>query len=209
MPKRKGKGRFAFGAGILAMFAWLSSKKNGESDSSTGFTDSGDGYGSNYSYEDLTVTSKSTDNSPDTDEELANIQYTSRVMDEIVELIGYRPTINSAYRSDATNDAVGGVETSYHLSGLAVDIHIGKSSDADAEEKNRILNLLWDSDLPINEAIAYAMNTDGSNNPSGKSQIHLSFAKSGTGDREFLYTVYGSSGTFHEWTPTTFKYPLT
>ncbi len=198
MPKRKSsKLKYALPFGLLVAFGYATRKKSSNQSS--------DGYGSNYDLSDLTVTGSSYDNTPDNDTELSNIAYTSRKMDDVVTLIGYRPYVNSGYRSDAVNDDVGGVETSYHLTGLAVDLNIGKSEQSDADEKLRILKLLWNSDLPLDEVIAYGINTDGTNNPAGKSHIHLSFAKSGTGDREFLTTVSGSSGTFSVWTPDTFS----
>ena len=204
MAKRKQSMlKYALPVGLLVAFGYATRKKSGSTSNGSDTNDTG--YGTNYDLSNLTETGSSYDNTPDNDTELDNIAYTSRMMDEVVTLIGYKPYVNSAYRSDAVNDDVGGVKTSYHLTGLAVDMNIGKSSQSDADEKLRILQLLWDSDLPLDEVIAYAVNSDGTNNPDGKSHIHLSFAKSGTGDREFLTTVSGSSGTFSTWTPDTFS----
>ena len=156
MPIRSRKG--LIGAAIVAgMFVWSGKRKSKTSDS-------GEGYGDNYSLEDLTVTNSSYDNNPDTDEQLENIQYTSRILDEVADLIDYAPHVNSGYRSAAVNDDVGGVSSSAHLSGLAVDLHFGKSSDEDSAEKLRVMELLYNSDLPIDQAIAYGINSDGTNN---------------------------------------------
>lgn len=197
MPIRSRKG--LIGAAIVAgMFVWGGKRKSKTSDS-------GDGYGDNYSLEDLTVTNSSYDNNPDTNEQLENIQYTSRILDEVAELIGYAPHVNSGYRSTAVNDDVGGVSSSAHLSGLAVDLHFGKSSDEDSAEKLRVMELLYNSDLPIDQAIAYGINSDGTNNPDGKSHIHIGFSKDGSGRKQYLYTVSGASKTFYTWNPSTFS----
>jgi|TARA_R110000851_G_scaffold236991_5_gene389725 hypothetical protein len=74
---------------------------------------------------DLFQTSTGLDNSPDDDQELANLRY----MDEevipslfpVLHEIDNRFVVTSVYRSDAVNSAVGGNPNSFHAQGLAVD----------------------------------------------------------------------------------------
>lgn len=54
--------------------------------------------------------------------ELANLERTAQVMEEVRTILGDKPIlISSGYRSPAVNSAVGGSRTSAHMSGLAVD----------------------------------------------------------------------------------------
>lgn len=68
------------------------------------------------------------DNTPTDDEIIDNINYTIRRLDEIREGYGKPIIINSGYRCPELNRKVGGVSSSFHQLGLAVDIR-------------------WDSDL--------------------------------------------------------------
>ena len=62
------------------------------------------------------------DNTPKSDEIVDNIQYLMGRLDEIREGYGKPIYINSAYRCPKLNQAVGGVSSSYHQLGLAVDL---------------------------------------------------------------------------------------
>lgn len=68
------------------------------------------------------------DNTPTDDDIIDNINYTIRRLDEIREGYGKPIIINSGYRCPELNRKVGGVSSSFHQLGLAVDIR-------------------WDSDL--------------------------------------------------------------
>ena len=62
------------------------------------------------------------DNTPTDDEIIDNINYTIRRLDEIREGYGKPIIINSGYRCPELNRKVGGVSSSFHQLGLAVDI---------------------------------------------------------------------------------------
>ncbi len=76
----------------------------------------------NFTLEELTTTShRGLDNTPN-EEQLANLTHTAWQMEIVRHLLGDLPIhINSAFRSDAVNDAVGGSKTSAHSLGYAVD----------------------------------------------------------------------------------------
>lgn len=62
------------------------------------------------------------DNTPTDDEIIDNINYTIQRLDEIREGYGKPIIINSGYRCPELNSKVGGVSSSFHQLGLAVDI---------------------------------------------------------------------------------------
>lgn len=75
----------------------------------------------NFSLAEMTVTSTGLANVP-TGQLLQNLTYTAQQMQKVRAILGNKPIqVNSAYRSDAVNRAVGGVTTSAHSFGFAVD----------------------------------------------------------------------------------------
>ena len=74
-----------------------------------------------FSLAEMTTTSTGIHNIP-TGQALQNLTYTAQQMEKVRTILGNNPIkINSAYRSDAVNRAVGGVTTSAHSFGFAVD----------------------------------------------------------------------------------------
>lgn len=74
-----------------------------------------------FSLAEMTTTSTGLPNIP-TGQLLANLTHTAQQMERVRAALGNKPIqINSAYRSDAVNRAVGGVTTSAHSFGFAVD----------------------------------------------------------------------------------------
>lgn len=73
-----------------------------------------------FSLAEMTVTSTGIPNVP-TGQLLKNLTYTAQQMEQVRQILGTPIQINSAYRSDAVNRAVGGVTTSAHSYGFAVD----------------------------------------------------------------------------------------
>ena len=65
---------------------------------------------------------KGINNTPQEKDIIDNIEYTISRLDEIRDGYGKPIYINSGYRCPQLNKEVGGVEDSYHLKGLAVDI---------------------------------------------------------------------------------------
>lgn len=74
-----------------------------------------------FSLAEMTTTSTGIHNIP-TGQDLQNLTYTAQQMEKVRTILGNNTIkINSAYRSDAVNRAVGGVTTSAHSFGFAVD----------------------------------------------------------------------------------------
>jgi putative chitinase len=73
-----------------------------------------------FSLSEMTVTSTGLPNIP-TGQLLKNLTYTAQQMEIVRQILGTPIQVNSAYRSDAVNRAVGGVTTSAHSFGFAVD----------------------------------------------------------------------------------------
>ena len=73
-----------------------------------------------FSLAEMTTTSTGLPNIP-TGQLLQNLNYTAQQMEKVRQILGTPIQINSAYRSDAVNRAVGGVTTSAHSFGFAVD----------------------------------------------------------------------------------------
>ena len=74
-----------------------------------------------FSLEELTVTNTGLDNTPDA-EERARLDTLAIFMEKVRAILGGRPiTVNSAFRSEAVNEAVGGVPNSAHRLAYACD----------------------------------------------------------------------------------------
>ena len=77
---------------------------------------------------------------------LTNVQrLISEVLDPLREWYGKPIYINSGYRCEALNKAVGGVDNSYHLTGCAADI------DVNSHEENGKLFEYIKENLPFTE----------------------------------------------------------
>lgn len=88
-------------------------------------------YGNHFTFEELVVTSTHLDNTPATDEHLANLADLWQTLNYVREEFNAPILVNSAYRTPAVNRAVGGVRTSYHLQGRAADIRPKDSTRLD------------------------------------------------------------------------------
>ena len=78
-----------------------------------------------FSLEELTTTDhRQFDNTPNPDE-LANLNRLAKFLEQVKTVLGGKPVmINSAYRSEAVNTAVGSRNTSQHRIGCAVDLRV-------------------------------------------------------------------------------------
>ena len=78
-----------------------------------------------FSLEELTATDhRQFDNTPNPDE-LANLNRLAKFLEQVKTVLGGKPVmINSAYRSEAVNTAVGSRNTSQHRIGCAADIRV-------------------------------------------------------------------------------------
>ena len=89
----------------------------------------------NFSLKELTKSDTATrlgiDNTPD-EEALDNLKtLCDKVLQPVREHFGKSVTVNSGYRSPATNKATGGSSTSDHCKGMAADIEIAGIANAD------------------------------------------------------------------------------
>lgn len=77
----------------------------------------------NFTFRELISTSvPDVDNIPTSFAVVENILRSAEKLQEIRNLFGYPVKVNSGYRSDSVNVAVGGVPNSWHRHGLAFDI---------------------------------------------------------------------------------------
>lgn len=109
-----------------------------------------------------TATQKGINNSPNS-EIVSNLeQLVDNILDPLREAYGKPITVNSGYRCDALNKAVGGAKTSHHLTGLAADI----TGSSKAENK-KIFELAQKLKLPFDQLI----------DEKKFSWVHISFSK--------------------------------
>lgn len=103
----------------------------------------------NFTLKELTATSTGLSNVPTEREKEKLKLLAEKVLQPLRELYGKPIIINSGFRGDAVNKAVGGVPTSQHRKGEAADLTTG------SKEGNKILfNLIKDNleyDQLINE----------------------------------------------------------
>lgn len=76
------------------------------------------------------------------------VNLVDKVLDLLREAWGAPITVNSGYRCEELNKAVGGVTTSEHLVGCAADITAGSISD-----NKKLFKLILELDLPFNQLI--------------------------------------------------------
>lgn len=107
-----------------------------------------------FSINELTRSSvavaKNIDNTPN-DEQLLNIQHLiTNLLDVIREIWGGPIIVNSGFRNEQLNKAVGGVPTSNHLNGEAADITTG-SIQGNLELFEKLSDIPVEYDEIINE----------------------------------------------------------
>lgn len=71
-----------------------------------------------------------------------------KILDPLREAWGHPITVNSAYRCQALNSAVGGVAASQHLAGLAADITAGSPA-----ANRRLWRIVIERKLPFDQLI--------------------------------------------------------
>lgn len=89
--------------------------------------------------------SKGIENIPDWEQIDALRSLIETILDPLREWYGKSITVNSGYRSEALNSAVGGVSTSFHRYGQAADITAGNRT-----ENEKLFNYIKDN-LPFSE----------------------------------------------------------
>lgn len=106
-----------------------------------------------------TAKAKGIDNTP-SDEEIAKLQkLIEAVLDPLREWYGKPIRVNSGYRCEALNEAVGGSNTSQHRLGEAADITVGTKKG-----NKKLFNYIKDN-LPFDQLI----------NESNFSWVHVSY----------------------------------
>lgn len=106
-----------------------------------------------------TATAKGIDNTPSKDIEAKLQKLIEAVLDLLKEWYGKPIRVNSGYRCEALNEAIGGSKTSQHCLGEAADITAGSK-----EENEKLFNYIKDN-LPFDQLI----------NESDFSWIHVSY----------------------------------
>lgn len=106
-----------------------------------------------------TATAKGIDNTPSKDIEAKLQKLIEAVLDLLREWYGKPIRVNSGYRCEALNEAIGGSKTSQHCLGEAADITAGSK-----EENKKLFEYIKDK-LPFDQLI----------NESDFSWIHVSY----------------------------------
>jgi len=102
----------------------------------------------NFTYEELTHTDhREFDNTPN-EAEMANLVRLANFLEQVRDVLGGREIhINSAFRSEAVNQAVGSKNSSQHRHGCAADIRVkGMTPD-------EVVNAIIAADLPYDQVI--------------------------------------------------------
>lgn len=143
-----------------------------------------------FSLEELTRSGEATrrgiSNQPDATA-LANLTaLATKVLEPIRALVG-RMDITSGYRSPELNAAVDGASESQHMKGEAADF---KAYYVGSPE---VMQLIWDhKEIPIDQVILY--------DPSRGGHVHVSYSRSRSPRRQFLFAPAGSTG-YVDWSP--------
>lgn len=146
---------------------------------SSGSLNAGNGMlGQYFSLNELTRTSQGTPNTPSASDLEHLRALVVKVLDPIRIKLGRAVTVTSGYRSDATNDAVGGSSSSQHRSGEAADI---KTSGMSSRQFARWI--LDNANVPFDQLIWYDVD----------SHVHISYSSTRTKQRgEVRHSTGGS-----------------
>lgn len=90
---------------------------------------------SNFSFQELINTNQILNNVPTSMEVVRNMVHSAECLQLIRDDFNSPILVNSGFRSVEVNDAVGGVSSSWHLSGLAYDITSSNSRKFDDLKK--------------------------------------------------------------------------
>lgn len=128
---------------------------------------------SNFSFRELIKTDTGLDNTPSDMNVLSNICCLAAFLQTIRNELHLPIIVNSAYRSPEVNAKVGGVSSSYHVKGLAADIHC---SDMD-----KLLTILHSHLMEIDQLGIYYSNTK-------QEWYHVGLPEEGKAPRTQIYT---------------------
>lgn len=105
------------------------------------------------------------------------IALVAAILDPLREKYGKPIRVNSGYRNEATNKAVGGVSNSQHMKGEAADIDTGSKT-----ENKKLAKLIMSMGLPFDQLI----------DENNYSWIHVSFKRVGDNRRNILRLKKGT-----------------
>ncbi|MBF0651298.1 peptidase M15 [Dysgonomonas sp. GY75] len=129
----------------------------------------------NFTLEELshsnTAVAKGIENTPDVQQQLNLTALAKRLLQPLRDIYNEPFIINSGFRSQETNKAVGGVPNSQHTKGQAADVQV--------KDPRKLLAALLGSGLDFDQAILYQ---DGRNN-----FLHMSY-NSGHNRKQVLYS---------------------
>lgn len=113
-------------------------------------------YPDNFSFKEMVKTSQNLSNVPSAWTEIYNIIETANKLQQIRDVFGQPIKVNSGYRTQKVNKAVGGAKASAHMRGLAADITARKKSD-----NRRLLTIISElaGDLKFDQVIIYVRGT--------------------------------------------------
>ncbi|OWQ53997.1 peptidase M15 [Stenotrophomonas maltophilia] len=98
----------------------------------------------NFSLAELTVTDRNMPNVPNEAEVASLRSLAEMILQPLRNALGKPVRVNSAFRSEAVNRAVGGTATSQHRLGQAADIHVPGMTSVEVAKKIVALGLPFD-----------------------------------------------------------------
>lgn len=98
----------------------------------------------NFSLAELTVTDQNMPNVPNEAEVASLRSLAEMILQPLRDALGKPVRVNSAFRSEAVNRAVGGTATSQHRLGQAADIHVPGMTSVEVAKKIVALGLPFD-----------------------------------------------------------------
>ena len=98
----------------------------------------------NFSLAELTVTDRNMPNVPNEAEVASLRSLAEMILQPLRDALGKPVRVNSAFRSEAVNRAVGGTATSQHRLGQAADIHVPGMTSVEVAKKIVALGLPFD-----------------------------------------------------------------
>jgi len=98
----------------------------------------------NFSLAELTVTDRKMPNVPNEAEVASLRSLAEMILQPLRDALGKPVRVNSAFRSEAVNRAVGGTATSQHRLGQAADIHVPGMTSVEVAKKIVALGLPFD-----------------------------------------------------------------
>ncbi len=142
-----------------------------------------------FSWAELTVSSAAArlglDNTPTPEAAQAMQALVSNVLDPLRTGLGRPVRVTSGYRAPPVNKAVGGAESSQHMSGEAADIKV------DGVAAEALATAIIQLGLPFDQLIWYAPERGG--------HVHVSFTNKRPNRRQTLHAPVG--GGYIAWAP--------